>query len=282
VIGPWAAGNEVRGRRRGRRRGVQLRALIDFFERELRGGATVSSPVRVFTFGEERWRELFEWPPAGASDSTWHLRADREDGLPIDDGGLSPEAPATDEAPKRFRADPEDPVPSVGGMSAAAPGPVDQRCVEARADVLCYASPPLERDVVVAGPARVQLHVVSNGADGDFTAKLVDVSEDGSAVIVCDGIIRARTCSHGRGEAWFEGDSPRRLEIPLPAIARRFVAGHRIRLEIAASSFPRFDRNPQAHACPQNACPDAFTAAQVEVLHDAEHPSRLTLTTIAN
>jgi hypothetical protein len=273
VIGPWAAGSDVRRRRRGQRRGVQLHAVIDFFDRKLLGGSQAASAVRVFTFGEERWREPSAWPPPAASKSTFYLRSARDDDSPIDDGALSPDAPGADEAPKLLRADPDDPVPSLGGMFAAAPGPVDQRGVEARSDVLCYASPPLAQALVVMGSARVQIHVSSSAANGDFAAKLVDVSETGEATIVCDGIVRART----NGDDEPGSETLRQLEIVLPAIARRFAAGHRIRLEIAASNFPRFDRNPQTSACPRDAEPLAFATAQIRVLHDAAHPSQLTL-----
>ena len=282
VIGPWAAGSEVRGRRSCRRRGMLLRHMIDFFDRRLRGSPTRGTPVRVFTNGEEGWRDLPAWPPPAARDSTWYLRAVRDADSRIDDGSLSPAAPATDEAPKCFRADPEDPVPSIGGTLASAPGPADQRSVEARADVLCYSSPPLPHDLLIAGSVRLQLHVASSAPDGDFTAKLVDVAADGTATIVCDGITRARRHDDGDHDVWFEGDTPRQLEISLSATACLFRAGHRIRLEVATSNFPRFDRNPHSRDCPASAAPAAFEAARLTLLHDALHPSQLTLPTIAS
>ena len=282
LIGPWAAGSEVRRRRLGRRPGVLLDHVIDFFDRRLRGSPTRGTPARVFAMGEERWRDLPTWPPSGARDSIWYLRATRDTNSPIDDGALSPAAPATDEAPKRFRADPEDPVPSVGGALASAPGPADQRSVEARADVLCYSSSPLPHDLLVAGPVRLQLHVASSTPDADFTAKLVDVAVDGAARIVCDGIRRARRHGDAEQDTWFEGDTPRKLEISLSATACLFRAGHRIRLEVAASNFPRFDRNPHTRDCPTSAAPSAFEAAHLTILHDALHPSQLTLPTIAD
>ncbi len=284
VIGPWAAGTEVRGRRRGRRRrrNVLLHHMIDFFDRRLRGSPARGTPVRVFTNGEERWRDLSAWPPSSARDSTWYLRAVRDADSPIDDGALSPAPPAPDEAPKRFCADPEDPVPSPGGALVSAPGPADQRSVEARADVLCYSSSPLTHDLLIAGPVHLQLHVASNTPDGDFTAKLVDVAVDGTATIVCDGISRARRHGGGEHDVWFEGDTPRQLEIALSATVCLFRAGHRIRLEVAAANFPRFDRNPHSRNCPTSAAPTAFEAAQIPVLHDAIHSSQLTLPTIAD
>jgi hypothetical protein len=149
--------------------------------------------------------------------------------------------------------------------------------VEARADVLCYSSSPLAHDLLIAGPVRLQLHVASSAPDGDFTAKLVDVAADGTAMIVCDGITRARRHGDGDHDVWFEGDTPRQLEISLSATACLFRAGHRIRLEVATSNFPRFDRNPHSRDCPASAAPAAFEAAQLTLLHDALHPSQLTL-----
>jgi len=283
VVGPWAAGREVTRRRFGRRENLLLKHLIDFFDRRLRGSPTSSPPpVRVFTIGEERWRDLPSWPPANAHDTIWYLRAVRETNSPIDDGALSLAPPAENEAPKHFRADPEDPAPSVGGALASSPGPSDQRSVEARADVLCYSSSPLDRDVLIAGPVLLKLHVAASTPDADFCAKLVDVDADGTAKIVCDGIIRARRHGGGEDDLWFEADEPRQLKIPLFATTCLFRAGHRIRLEVATANFPRFDRNPQTRESPTSSLPTAFEAAEFTVLHDSLHTSQLTLPTIAD
>jgi putative CocE/NonD family hydrolase len=283
VIGPWAAGSDVRRRRLGRRRNGPLEHVIDFFDRRLRGSPTRGAPpVRVFTIGEERWRDLSAWPPDTARNSTWYLRAARGTDSPIDDGALSASAPTADEAPKHFRADPEDPVPSLGGVLAPSPGPADQRSVEARADVLSYSSPPLAHDLLISGPVLLRLHVASSAPDGDFTAKLVDVAADGTATIVCDGINRARRNGGGEHDCWFEGDTPRQLEISLSATTCLFRAGHRVRLEVATSNFPRFDRNPHSRDSPTSAAPAAFEAARITVLHDELHPSQLMLPTIAD
>jgi len=283
VIGPWAAGSDVRRRRHRPRRNGLLEHAIDFFDRSLRGSPSRGKPaVRAFTIGEERWRDLPTWPPTAASDSTWYLRAIRDTNSPIDDGALCAAAPGADEAPKHFRADPEDPVRSLGGALGSWPGPADQRSVEARSDVLCYSSPPLAHDLLIAGSVRLQLYVVSSAPDGDFTAKLVDVAVDGTATNVCDGIVRARRHGDGECNVWFEDDTPRKLEIELSATLCLFRAGHRIRLEVATSNFPRFDRNPHNRDCPTSAAPAAFEAARITVLHDALHPSQLLLPTVSN
>jgi putative CocE/NonD family hydrolase len=283
LIGPWAAGREVNRRRLGRRRNVLLDHLVDFFDRRLRGSPTpTTSPVRVFTIGEGSWRDLPSWPPTTAHDTTWYLRAVRETGSPIDDGALSLTPPAETEAPKHIRANPEDPVPSIGGALQSSPGPADQRSVEARADVLCYSSSPLDRDVLIAGPVHLELHVAASAPDADFCAKLVDVATDGTATIVCDGIIRARRHEDGEDDVWFEAGEARRLKIMLSATTCLFRAGHRIRLEVATANFPRFDRNPHSRESPANAAANAFEAAQVTIMHDALHASQLTLPTIAD
>ena len=134
----------------------------------------------------------------------------------------------------------------------------DQRPVEARADVLCYSTQPLAADLEVAGPVRLVLFAASSAPDTDFTAKLVDVAPDGSAAHRCEGIVRARRQAEDETPIWFEANAPRRFEIDLWATSCRFRAGHRIRLEVSSSNFPRFDRNPNTRDEPGDGRPRAF------------------------
>jgi hypothetical protein len=279
VAGPWAAGrNGRRGRRHrgGRQRGIVLRATLSFLDRSLRDGVQRSARVRTFMHEADVWREFPTWPPPGAEERVFYLRGgDRANGL-VGDGELSPEAPADEEAPDRFVYDPEDPVRTVGGFRIGQWGPADQRPVEARADVLCYSTRPLAADLEVAGPVRLVLFASSSAPDTDFTAKLVDVAPDGRAAHRCEGIVRARR-QEGETPIWFEANVPRRFEIDLWATSCRFRAGHRIRLEVSSSNFPRFDRNPNTRDEPETADPEHFSVARQTVLHDAEHPSQLVL-----
>jgi putative CocE/NonD family hydrolase len=277
VIGPWSAGRDVRGRISGEARGRLLRTVIGHFDRHLPSSSRAHAKVSVFSLGDERWREFAAWPPPNTSEQRYHLRADHGSESRLDDGSLTIESPTVDEAPKRFRFDPEDPVPSLGGVLARAPGPVDQRAVEARADVLCYTTAPLCRDLSIAGPVRLDLFVASNAPDSDFTAKLVLVAPGGTAKILCDGIARARHQGREGGLEWFEAGTPRRIAIDLGATVCRVSAHHRLRIEVSSSNFPRFDRNTNGRQCPERAAVEEFAIAEQTIFHDAARPSHLTL-----
>jgi hypothetical protein len=159
------------------------------------------------------------------------------------DGTLSTVPPAA-EQPDRFTYDPDDPVPTCAGNNLTLPsGVADQRAVEARADVLVYTSEALDRPLEVTGPIRVTLWAASSAVDTDFTAKLVDVHPDGYARNLLDGIIRARFRDSSSGPSPITPDQPYRYTIDLWATSAVFLPGHRIRLEVSSSNFPRFDRN---------------------------------------
>jgi putative CocE/NonD family hydrolase len=280
VVGPWAGGRTVRSRRidrKGRKRGAIPNAVLAFLDRSLRGGERHAPAVRTFVQGAGVWREFPTWPPADVEERVFYLRSEGRANSLVGDGALSPDAPATDEAPDHFVYDPEDPVRTLGGFLAGEWGAVDQRPVEARADVLCYNSAPLTADLDLAGPVHLSLFAGSNAPDTDFTAKLVDVCPDGRAENRCEGIVRARWQGDGESPIWFEADIPRRFEIDLWATSCRFRAGHRIRLEVSSSNFPRFDRNSNTREQPETADPEQFSAARQTVFHDAKHPSQLVI-----
>src|SRR5262249_3033932 len=149
----------------------------------------------------------------------------------------------------RFVYDPRNPVPTMGGAVCCNPkvfpwGPMDQRTVEQRSDVLVYTSAPLKQPVEVTGPIQVVLYASSTAPDTDFTAKLVDVFPSGEARNLCDGILRARyRRSLERPELLTPGEVYP-LTIDAGVTSNVFLAGHRIRVEVSSSNFPRFDRNP--------------------------------------
>jgi uncharacterized protein len=187
-----------------------------------------------------------------------------------------------DEPADSYRYDPLDPVPTVGGKTLMptimGAGIRDQSAVEDRVDVLCYTSPLLTTDVVVHGPVRLELWAASSAVDTDFTAKLVDVAPDGFAANLADGIVRARHRESTRTRsAPLEPGAPTLFQIDLWDLAHTFRPGHRIRVEISSSNFPRFDRNMNTgHELGVDAAGDAVAAAQ-HVHHDAAHPSALVL-----
>jgi putative CocE/NonD family hydrolase len=236
-------------------------------------------PVRLFTMGVNEWREHDGWPPSGAVATKFFLHSNGAAATSLGDGVLSTEAP-TGERPDHFVYDPVNPCPTVGGALFPSPvdvppGPFDQSEVERRPDVLCYTTAPLDRDVEVAGPVFARLWVASSAKDTDFTAKLVDVEPDGTAWNLCDGIMRARYRDGFDRVSLLQPGLAVQLEVDLQGIANVFRAGHRIRLEVSSSNFPRFDRNTNTGKV---IAEDGETmVATNTVFHDSSRPSHLEL-----
>ena len=257
-------------------------AVLDynrFLDRHLKGVDSELPAVRYFLMGANEWRTANQWPPAGAETVSWYLHSGGNANSTRGNGSLSITAPAGDQVPDRYFFDPLRPVPSEGGptlhSAIGLPGPRDQSRVEARDDVLCYTSEPLDSPVVVAGPVKVVLWTVTDAPDTDFTAKLVDVQPDGTPVSVCDGIIRARFRDSLSEPGPVPEGEPVRYEVDLASTAIAFGPGHRIRLEVSSSNFPRFDANPNTGG-PLATETEIWPALQY-VLHDEDHPSALEL-----
>jgi len=247
------------------------RLQMRWFDHWLKGidtGMLAEAPIRLFVMGANVWRDEQAWPLERARDTPFYLRTN---------GELSSDPPGA-ESPDKYTYDPANPVPTHGGPLLMPPefptGPVDQRQIEARPDVLTYTTRPLERDTEVTGPVRVQLWACSSAPDTDFVARLVDVYPDGRAYNLTDGIIRARF-RDGQPATLLEPGRPYPFEIDLWATSNVFKAGHRIRLQVCSSNFPRWDRNPNTgHRFGQD---DKLCVAQQVILHDAEHPSHVVL-----
>ncbi len=247
---------------------------IRWFDHWLKGidtGIMDEPPVKLFVMGVNRWRDEADWPLADARETPLYLR---------ERGSLSREAPG-DEQPDRFVYDPADPVPTHGGSLLMTPeylpGPLDQRPIERRTDVLVFATEPLARDTEVTGPVRVELWAASSAPDTDFVARLVDVFPDGRSINLADGIVRARHRDGvpGAQAAPLEPDRPYCFVIHLWATSNVFQAGHRIGLDVTSSCFPRWDRNPNTgHALGIDA---ELRSARQTIFHDAAHPSRVLL-----
>jgi len=263
---------------------------IRWFDHFLKGeanGVLDEAPVKVFVMGPDVWREEADWPLPDTDWQQWYLHSAGSAGTKAEDGVLSPRAPGQ-EAPDSYLYDPRDPVPTVGGASflpglfiAANAGPRDQREVEQRADVLCYTSAMLERDLEVTGPVRLVLYVSSSALDTDFTGKLVDVHPDGTALILTDGILRARYREILSAPQLMTPGEVYRLEIDLVATANVFAVGHRIRLEVASANFPRFDRNTNTGGVIATETEADFVRATNTVWHDELRASHLVLPVIA-
>jgi putative CocE/NonD family hydrolase len=256
--------------------------LLRWFDHWLRGvdtGMLAEPPVKIFVMGQNAWRDEIDWPLARARDTRFYLHSGGHANTLGGDGSLSRDAPSAED-PDHFLYDPRDPVPTRGGalccwQGAVPGGAFDQRAVEARPDVLVYTTPPLAAPVEVIGPVTMKLWAASSAPDTDFTAKLVDVDPSGYARNLTDGIVRARYRESTARATPIEPGRVYEYTIDLWATANVFNAGHRIRLEVSSSNFPRFDRNPNTgHALGVDA---ELRPALQTVLHDATHPSHVVL-----
>jgi hypothetical protein len=305
---------------------------LEFFNRWLPDGATGhpkdEPPVKIFVMGGGsgrktaqgkldhggRWRAEQEWPLARAVPTTYYLHGD---------GSLRREPPPADAEPRRFTYDPDDPVPTIGGLYCAVgelpsegadiepmwarllnpalllrnimtPGPADQKesaaCFTAREpyrrlserpDVLVYQTEPLAHPVEVTGRTRVDLWIASSAADTDFTAKLIDVYPpnddypEGYDMLINDSIIRTRYREGFDREVMMEPGTPYAVTMLLPPTSNLFAAGHRIRIDVSSSNFPRLERNPNTGE-PIGRHTHTIVAQQT-VFSDADRPSRILL-----
>jgi uncharacterized protein len=213
-----------------------MRAIVD------------EAPVNIFVMGVNRWRDEQEWPLARTRYTPLYLTSDGSANTLMGDGKLEWRMPRKSAA-DHFIFDPHVPVPTRGGAVCCDPkifpwGPMDQRSVEKRQDVLVYTSEPLKKDLEVTGPIHVTLCASTSAPDTDFTAKLVDVFPNGEARNLTDGILRVRYRNGLNKPELAKPGEIYPLSIDAGVTSNVFLAGHSIRLEISSSNFPRFDRNP--------------------------------------
>ncbi|MCB1105612.1 MAG: CocE/NonD family hydrolase [Opitutaceae bacterium] len=251
---------------------------MDWQVKGLANGWAQAKPVRLFVMGRNEWRDEADWPLARAVPTRYYLRSGGRANSMAGDGTLET-APPADEPADRFLNDPGNPVPTLGGvvsgMVADLSGPRDQRTVEGRDDVLVYTTAPFARDTEVTGPVALELFVSSTAPDTDFTGKLVDVYPDGRAMELSAGILRMRyRDTPDRAEMMNPGEVYK-IRLELRPTANVFLAGHRLRLEVAGSNYPQYDRNPNTGAEPGTA--RIYVPATNTVRHDREHPSALIL-----
>jgi hypothetical protein len=294
IIGPWDHLNST-GIYPDRRFGMLADAItqditgehVKFFDRWLRGNATAeeaAAPVKIFVMGIDQWRDEQDWPLPDTSYEAWYLDGSGQANSSAGDGLLRPQPPAA-EATDTYLYDPLRPVPTLGGRimlptTANQAGAVDQRQAEARDDVLCFSSDVLTEPLEVTGHVSLTLFASSSAPDTDFTGKLVDVFPDGRAIYLTDGILRTRyRNSLAEPEPLIPGQ-PCELSLDLSVTANVFLPGHRIRLEVSSSNFPRYDRNSNTGGVITAESADQVTVAVNRILHGPDHPSRLTLPVI--
>ena len=251
---------------------------FDYWLKDIDTGVMGELPVRLFVMGENRWRDEQEWPLARTHYTRYYLHAEAPANTRNGGGTLSTFPPG-DEPPDSYTYDPKDPVATLGGNTLIIPqGVSDQRPVEDRQDVLVYTSEALERDLEVTGPIKVRLFASSSAVDTDFTAKLVDVGPDGYVQNIQDGIIRARYRTSESEPSLMEPGRVYEFVIDLWATSHLFKRGHRLRVDISSSNFPRFDRNPNTGA--PLGRDDRMEVARQTVHHREAYPSHIVLPVI--
>jgi hypothetical protein len=251
---------------------LQLR-WFDYTLKGMENGIMKEPPVRIFVMGENQWRNENEWPLKRTQPTQYFLHCVKGANTRSGDGTfvtVQPDSSVRD----TFTYDPNNPVPTKGGTVLFIPaGPHDQREIEDRFDVLVFSTQVLEAPVEVTGHVKLVLFASSSASNTDFTAKLVDVHPTGYAQNLCDSIVRATHRESDTDVSLIEPGKVYRYEIDLGVTSNLFHAGHRIRLEVSSSNFPRFDRNPNTgYPFVQNA---KLAIAKQTVYHDKENPSHL-------
>ena len=230
--------------------------------------------VRAFVMGSNRWVEGDRYPLSGTESRSYYLRSRGRANTLDGDGTLSIDPPG-DDPPDHFDYDPKRPVPSSDPAT-------DQREIERRPDVLVFTTPVLEAGVDVLGRVFVELQIASDATDTDFTAKLIDVGQDGQAVLlgpVATGVIRARYRNGPERTELLVPGKPTPVQIELFDVGHTFLPGHRIRVDISSSAFPYVDANPNTGRT--IATETTTQVARQTVFHDRVRPSRLVLPMIA-
>src|SRR5579883_2623125 len=247
-------------------------------------GLAQEKPVKYFAMGVNEWREADVWPPPGERPTRFYLHSAGKANSVLGDGTLITNPPHG-ETPDRFVYDPSDPVPTIGGRLCCdslhlEPGARDQRPNEARQDVLVYSTPVLTHNLDVTGPVHLELYASSTAVDTDFTAKVIDVSPDGFARNVTGGILRARYRNSAETPEYMTPGEVYKFTIDLWATSNVFLKGHRLRLEVSSSNFPRFDRNLNTGESPETG--SRWVKATQTIYHDSAHPSALVLPVMAH
>ncbi|MGM9798924.1 MAG: CocE/NonD family hydrolase [Parabacteroides sp.] len=245
------------------------RRWYDHWVRGIENGIEDEAPVMYFTMGSNEWHTAKEWPLPETQYRPMYLSDNRT---------LSWTEPV-ETSSDSYTYDPMNPVPTVGGqvLGVASPGPYDQSEIEKREDVLVYTSPVLDKAVEVTGMVELKLYISSSALDTDFTGKLVDVYPDGRAIILTEGILRARYRNGMTTPQLMDPGKIYELDVNLWATSNVFLPGHRIRLEVSSSNFPRFNRNSNSGGNIANEPKEEYRPAVNTVYHSPQYTSRLIL-----
>jgi uncharacterized protein len=257
--------------------------VYGFFDRFLKGERATridSLPkVTYYTMGLNKWQTADTWPPAGSQSMTFYLSSAGSANSLVGDGILGIAPPESDK-PDAFTYDPMNPVESLGGnvccLDGVEAGAFDQRKVEARHDVLVYTSEPFEEPTEVSGPITPTLYVSSDAKDTDFTVKVLDVYPDGRAYNLDESIQRMRyRDGYDKPVSWMESGKVYKMALQPLTTSNSFLAGHRLRIEVSSSNFPRFERNLNTGG--NNYDESKGVVAHNAVHHSKQYPSQITL-----
>jgi putative CocE/NonD family hydrolase len=261
--------------------------VYSFFDRFLKGvnDRTLDTipKVRYYTMGLNKWQASDSWPPKGAAPITFYLGSGGNANTLNGDGVLTMKAPATDK-PDRFSYDPMHPVTSYGGNvccqgNAVTPGSMDQRKMEVRPDVLVFTSEPFKEGTELSGPITPTLYASSDAKDTDFTVKIIDVYPDGTAYNLDESIQRMRyRDGYDKPPVWMEAGKVYKVALQPLNTSNYFPPGHRLRIEVSSSNFPRFDRNLNTGGNNYNET-HGIVAHNV-IHHSTQYPSSLMVTVV--
>jgi putative CocE/NonD family hydrolase len=283
VIGPWGHGifanPPVKYKDGGLLKLGQLDRMMDFYDAWLKGedtGAEDWPAYYVYVMGSAEWRGFETWPPPEMKPELYYFHSKGQADTRYGDGGMNKSMPG-DEPSDSYIYDPNDPAPTLGGaLLGTALGPKKQKLVEEREDVLVYTSDPLTSPLTIMGPMSVTLYAASDAKDTDFTAKICDVFPNGMSVNINDGIIRARFRNNDlKNPELIEPGEVYEYTIDLWHTAYTFQPGHKIRVQISSSNFPRFDRN--LNSGEDIATGTTIKRARQTIHHDRERPSHISL-----
>ncbi|MBS1786976.1 MAG: CocE/NonD family hydrolase [Acidobacteria bacterium] len=289
LIGPWAhAATSAEGKigdvTFGKQAVLDMNGTIvkwmDYALKGIKNEFASDSPVRLFVMGENVWRDEKEFPLARTQYVKGYFHSTKGANSLNGDGALSLEAPGA-EKPDTFEYDPANPVPTIGGRlccGGTMPGPFSQQPNESREDVLVFSSTPLDHDLEVTGYITVELYAASSAVDTDFTALIADVDQNGYARFLTDGIVRARYRNSTERAEPIEPGKIYKYTIDLWATSNVFKAGHKVRVYISSSNFPRFNRNLNTGEATMHGT--KMVKAKQTIYHDAEHPSAIVLPVI--
>ncbi len=288
IVGPWnhSIPSEFSFGEKAEWSGMGMEGLIlkwfDYWLKDVDNGVPKDPPVRIFVMGDEVWRYENEWPLSRQRLTKFFIHSGGDANSSRGNGTLSRSSPGEEEA-DRFVYDPLNPVPTLSEDMVArstypSEGPHDQSRAESRTDVLVYSTAPLEKDIEVTGRISMKLFASTSAADTDFTAKLVDLRPSGFAQLIADGIIRARYRNSRARPVIQKPGVVNEYTIDLWSTSNVFKVGHRIRVDISSSNFPKFDRNLNSGK-PVVEESEPLAALQ-RILHDAKHPSHLVLPVI--